>query len=81
MFTALFTVSVAALTFLCLNVVWYVEALGFFAVFIEAIQGVPQFTRNLVNKSTEGMRCVCVCAYALVCCFICGGGGIERCRW
>lgn len=31
------------------------EIVGFMAVFIEAMLGSPQFTRNFKNKSTEGM--------------------------
>jgi uncharacterized protein with PQ loop repeat len=33
----------------------YIEAIGFFAVFFEALLGTPQFLRNLRLKSTEGM--------------------------
>ena len=34
----------------------FVETVGFMAVFTEAMLGVPQFYRNLKNKSTYGMR-------------------------
>lgn len=34
----------------------FVETVGFVAVFTEAMLGVPQFYRNLRNKSTYGMR-------------------------
>ncbi len=34
----------------------FVEAVGFMAVFTEAMLGVPQFYRNAKNKSTYGMR-------------------------
>jgi len=63
MFTCLFTISVGALTYFCIKVHWYIETLGFLAVFIEAIQGLPQFARNLSNRSTEGMNVVMVCCW------------------
>ena len=34
----------------------FVEAVGFLAVFTEAMLGTPQFYRNYQNKSTLGMR-------------------------
>ena len=34
---------------------WFVESVGFMAVFTEACLGVPQFYRNFMNKSTYGM--------------------------
>lgn len=34
----------------------FVESVGLLAVLTEAMLGVPQFLRNLNNKSTEGMR-------------------------
>ena len=34
---------------------WFVESVGFMAVFTEACLGVPQFYRNFKNKSTYGM--------------------------
>ncbi|KAG8034653.1 hypothetical protein G9C98_007729 [Cotesia typhae] len=34
----------------------FVETVGLLAVLTEAMLGVPQFLRNLDNKSTEGMR-------------------------
>ena len=36
----------------------FVEAVGFLAVFTEAMLGTPQFYRNYQNKSTFGMRYV-----------------------
>lgn len=62
-FVALFTVGFGLLTFLCLNIQLYVDMLGFMAVFVEAIQGLPQWTRNYQNKSTEGMSIVMVCCW------------------
>ena len=34
----------------------FVQSVGFAAVFTEACLGVPQFLRNIKNKSTYGMR-------------------------
>lgn len=45
----------AAVTYLMLPFDWFMEIVGFMAVFIEAMLGSPQFTRNFKNKSTEGM--------------------------
>lgn len=41
--------------FLC-EVEPFVETVGFLAVFTEAMLGVPQFYRNMRNRSTFGMR-------------------------
>jgi len=72
MFTCLFTISVGALTYFCIKVHWYIETLGFLAVFIEAIQGLPQFARNLSNRSTEGMK------YDPAGCLSCTRGWLAR---
>lgn len=45
----------AALTYLMLPIDWFMEILGFFAVFTEAMLGAPQFMTNFKNKSTHGM--------------------------
>ncbi|XP_055713788.1 solute carrier family 66 member 2 isoform X2 [Phlebotomus papatasi] len=45
----------AAITYLMLSVEWFMETVGFFAVFTEAMLGAPQFVRNYHNKSTHGM--------------------------
>ncbi|XP_058447880.1 solute carrier family 66 member 2 isoform X1 [Malaya genurostris] len=45
----------AAITYLMLSVTWFMETIGFFAVFTEAMLGAPQFLRNYKNKSTHGM--------------------------
>ncbi|XP_058818309.1 solute carrier family 66 member 2 isoform X1 [Topomyia yanbarensis] len=45
----------AAITYLLLSVTWFMETIGFFAVFTEAMLGAPQFLRNYKNKSTHGM--------------------------
>ena len=42
-------------TWLFLDNQFYVEAIGFLAVFFEALLGTPQFLRNFRLKSTEGM--------------------------
>lgn len=46
------------MTWLFLDNMYYVETIGFLAVFAEAMLGAPQFYRNFVNKSTHGMRYV-----------------------
>lgn len=45
----------AAITYLMLSVTWFMETVGFLAVFTEAMLGAPQFLRNYKNKSTHGM--------------------------
>lgn len=50
-----FTVVTGYITYLSLDSVFYVETLGFLAVFTEALLGVPQLYRNHQNNSTEGM--------------------------
>ncbi|KAH8412159.1 hypothetical protein KR009_000242 [Drosophila setifemur] len=45
----------AAITYLMLSVTWFMESMGFVAVFTEAMLGAPQFLRNFKNKSTYGM--------------------------
>jgi len=42
-------------TWLFIDFSWFVETLGFLAVFIEAMLGTPQFLKNYQNKSTVGM--------------------------
>lgn len=44
------------LSFIVSRVDPFVEAVGFAAVFTEAMLGTPQFYRNYCNKSTYGMR-------------------------
>ncbi|CAL8295447.1 unnamed protein product [Merluccius merluccius] len=50
-----FTLAAAYVTYLLLDSPVYVESLGFFAVFTEAMLGTPQLYCNHQNKSTEGM--------------------------
>uniref|UniRef100_A0AAG5DIB9 Solute carrier family 66 member 2 n=1 Tax=Anopheles atroparvus TaxID=41427 RepID=A0AAG5DIB9_ANOAO len=45
----------AAITYLMLSITWFMETIGFLAVFTEAMLGLPQFVRNYKNKSTHGM--------------------------
>uniref|UniRef100_A0A1B0A4B6 PQ-loop repeat-containing protein 1 n=1 Tax=Glossina pallidipes TaxID=7398 RepID=A0A1B0A4B6_GLOPL len=45
----------AAITYLMLSIDWFMETVGFVAVFTEAMLGAPQFVRNFKNKSTYGM--------------------------
>lgn len=45
----------AAVTYLLLPIDWFMEFVGFMALFIEAMLGSPQFLRNYKTKSTEGM--------------------------
>ncbi|KAL5278844.1 PQLC1 family protein [Megaselia abdita] len=45
----------AAITYIMLDISWFMETMGFFAVFVEAMLGAPQFLRNFRNKSTYGM--------------------------
>ena len=42
-------------TWLFIRNVVYIETIGFLAVLVEALLGIPQFLRNLRVKSTEGM--------------------------
>ena len=44
------------LTYLLLESSIFIETLGFMALFFEAMLGAPQFYRNHINKSTQGMR-------------------------
>ena len=46
------------ITFIFLDYAVYTEAIGFLAVFTEAMLGVPQFYKNYQNHSTSGMRLV-----------------------
>ncbi|XP_034285207.1 solute carrier family 66 member 2 isoform X1 [Pantherophis guttatus] len=50
-----FTGVTGCVTYLSLDSSIFVETLGFLAVFIEAMVGIPQLYRNYQNRSTEGM--------------------------
>ncbi|XP_006635929.1 solute carrier family 66 member 2 isoform X1 [Lepisosteus oculatus] len=58
-----FTAVAAYITYLFLDSILFVEALGFLAVFTEAMLGTPQLYRNYQNKSTEGMSIKMVCMW------------------
>lgn len=45
----------AIITYFMLPYLWFMETMGFVAVFTEAMLGAPQFIRNFNNKSTHGM--------------------------
>lgn len=50
-----FTIIMSYITFSMINNNFFIETLGFCAVFVEAMLGMPQFLRNFENKSTQGM--------------------------
>lgn len=54
-FTLTFTLVIGVVTYLLLTVSPFVQFLGFMAVFMEAMLGMPQFYRNFRNKCTVGM--------------------------
>uniref|UniRef100_A0A8C1G369 Si:dkey-246g23.2 n=1 Tax=Cyprinus carpio TaxID=7962 RepID=A0A8C1G369_CYPCA len=56
MFCFAFTLLCAFVTFLFLDWVLFVEALGSLAVMFEAMLGLPQLLQNYNNRSTRGMR-------------------------
>ncbi|XP_065828463.1 solute carrier family 66 member 2-like isoform X2 [Oscarella lobularis] len=56
MFLAIFTGTLAFVTFLFVNNSLYVEFLGFASLLMEASLGLPQFLKNFSNKSTQGMN-------------------------
>ncbi|KAK7114303.1 solute carrier family 66 member 2-like isoform X1 [Littorina saxatilis] len=54
-FTVTFSLVIGVITYLLLDISVFVQFLGFMAVFMEAMLGMPQFYRNYVNKCTVGM--------------------------
>jgi len=56
MFCFAFMLLCAFITFLFLDWVLFVEALGSLAVMFEAMLGLPQLLQNYNNHSTRGMR-------------------------
>lgn len=54
-FLVVFTTVGAFLTNLLINQYYFIEFIGFAAVFAESMLAAPQFYRNFINKSTEGM--------------------------
>jgi len=55
-FMATFTALVGLAIYLFIDVSWFVELIGFLAVFSEAMLAMPQFYKNFRNSSTEGMN-------------------------
>lgn len=51
----MFTTVSALITYLLISNRFYIETLGFVALFSESMLGVPQLLRNLSKKSTRGM--------------------------
>ncbi|CAG7632657.1 unnamed protein product, partial [Allacma fusca] len=51
-----FTTAGAVAMFMFANSLLFVETVGFMAVFVEAMLGVPQYMKNYRNKSTRGMN-------------------------
>jgi hypothetical protein len=49
-------IPIGMFTYIFINNIYVVETTGFLAVFAEALLGAPQFYRNFINKSTQGMR-------------------------
>ncbi|XP_071813659.1 solute carrier family 66 member 2-like isoform X1 [Apostichopus japonicus] len=60
-FMLLFCLVSGLVTYVFINNVYFIEVLGFLAVFIEALLGAPQFYRNYQNLSTQGMSVQMVC--------------------
>lgn len=60
-FMVLFCAICSSMTYLLIKNVFFIETLGFLAVFIEALLGAPQFYRNYQNLSTQGMSIQMVC--------------------
>ncbi|CAF1012979.1 unnamed protein product [Didymodactylos carnosus] len=54
-FLCLFAFVISAVTWAFINNKFYIETIGFLAVFFEALLGIPQFLRNYRLKSTDGM--------------------------
>ncbi|XP_044751025.1 solute carrier family 66 member 2 isoform X2 [Coccinella septempunctata] len=50
-----FTILISVLMYFLIDHLVFVEAIGFLAVFTEAMLGTPQLMKNFNNKSTEGM--------------------------
>nr|XP_050844715.1 solute carrier family 66 member 2 isoform X1 [Vespula vulgaris] len=54
-FMLLFAIIGGILMYWFIDIPIFVEIVGFLAVLIEAMLGIPQFLRNFYNKSTSGM--------------------------
>ncbi|XP_055300297.1 solute carrier family 66 member 2 isoform X1 [Sitodiplosis mosellana] len=55
----------AIITYFMLPFTFFMESVGFMAVFIEAMLGAPQFLRNFKNKSTQGMSIMMVALWTV----------------
>ncbi|XP_012283309.1 PQ-loop repeat-containing protein 1 isoform X2 [Orussus abietinus] len=64
-FMLLFGAVGAALMYLLVDVLVFVEIVGLLAVLTEAMLGIPQFLKNCHNKSTEGMSITMVTLWTL----------------
>ncbi|GCC28443.1 solute carrier family 66 member 2 [Chiloscyllium punctatum] len=64
-FCLTFTVLCLLITYLLIDSELYVESLGFSAVLIEAMLGMPQLLQNFKNKSTAGMSVKMVLLWTL----------------
>ncbi|XP_071785408.1 solute carrier family 66 member 2-like isoform X1 [Asterias amurensis] len=63
LFISAFSILGGVITYLLAGQSIFVETLGFLAVFVEAMLGMPQFYRNYQNKSTVGMSVKMVCCW------------------
>ncbi|KAG5342099.1 PQLC1 protein, partial [Acromyrmex charruanus] len=64
-FMVLFAGTGGVITYLFLDIPIFIEIVGFLAVLIEAMLGVPQFLRNSSNKSTVGMSIAMVAMWTV----------------
>ncbi|XP_011172373.2 solute carrier family 66 member 2 isoform X1 [Solenopsis invicta] len=64
-FMLLFAGVGGVMTYLFLDIPIFIEILGFLAVLIEAMLGIPQFLRNSTNKSTVGMSIAMVAMWTM----------------
>ncbi|XP_018322432.1 PQ-loop repeat-containing protein 1 isoform X2 [Agrilus planipennis] len=55
-----FTIITSILMYVLIRWIYFVEMVGFLAVFTEAMLGTPQLIKNYQNKSTEGMSILMV---------------------
>ncbi|XP_038070419.1 solute carrier family 66 member 2-like [Patiria miniata] len=62
-FITVFSILGGVITYFLAGQSIFVEILGFLAVFVEAMLGMPQFYRNFQNKSTVGMSIKMVCCW------------------
>ncbi|XP_022098057.1 PQ-loop repeat-containing protein 1-like isoform X2 [Acanthaster planci] len=62
-FITVFSILGGVITYFLAGQSIFVETLGFLAVFVEAMLGMPQFYRNFQNKSTVGMSVKMVCCW------------------